>query len=539
MRSKKGEMGMKTKFMAAVAMVAVVAASGAARAEDASGVKALRAQAAELKKQNAALEQRLSKLEGQQQAAPASGDFMAQITKGPIAVIEDDGPICWKGICINGAVDGGLGYATHGQPLNGKYYNGNQMITGRANRPYFGFSPNNLGQTQLGIKGAVEILPGISGVFTANTLFNPHSGQLQNAPGSLVDNNGLPAAATSLSADGSRGGQAFNDQLNVGLSSKEFGTLTFGRHRNLSTDLLVAYDATGASSAFSFNGYSGAYMAGLAFTGDARWDNSLKYKLVYGPVRFGAMYKFIDGNSGTNLAGGSLKRQNDAAQFSLGASFAGLDIDGVLGFYNQATTGASLDAAQLNGVRRFNGATDGVVYNNAGTLSGIAADATGGAIGAKYTWNQFKLYAGWSHIILHNPKDPVGIGAQNDQGGYVYSSINNQFFPRARVLDSEWVGVRYAYNPKTDIVVQYVHANSNSFYAAAPGGAAACSAPKTTRSTQCSGSIDQVGAFIDYRFTKRFDVYGGVSWSTVGGGLAARSNYSTNWAPTVGARFAF
>jgi len=530
---------MKNQFMAAVAVAAIVTASGVARAEDTS-VKALKAQAAELKKQNAALEKRLSKLEGQQQAAssgqPSGTDFVSLVTKGPLEVVTDEGPICWKGICINGAVDGGLSYATHGLPINGNYYNGNEMITSKANRPYFGFNPNGVGNSQVGIKGSVEILPGLSGVFTANTYFNPQSGQLQNAPGSLVDNQGLSTGAQSLSSDGSRGGQAFNDQLNVGVSHKEFGTLTFGRHKTLQNDLVGAYDVSGAP-AFSLVAYSGTVAAGAAYTGDSRWDNSLKYKITYGPVRFGAMYKFIDGNSGTDGNGNLLKRHNDAAQFSLGASYAGFDIDGVLGYHNQATTGSILTAAQLSGVRQFNGTTFTTAGINSGTLSGTAADATSGALGVKYTWNQWKFGAGWSHIILHNPKDPVGVGSQNDQGGYVYSSINNAAYPHAKLIDTTWFGVKYAYDPKTDIIATYQHVEQNSY--GTDANKRTCNQAKATRSNTCSGSEDQVGVYVDYHFTKRFEVYGGAAWSTVAGGMGAGYLYSTNWAPTVGARFQF
>ncbi|MCW2274259.1 putative porin [Rhodoblastus acidophilus] len=561
---------MKNHLMAAAAVLALMSASSVAYAGDQADVKALKAQAAELKKQNAALEQRLNKLETQQ-AADASAsptDFLAQVTKGPLPVVLDDGPICWKGICINGAIDGGLAWAQHGAPLNAKYYNGNGMLTSQANRPYFGFNPNGLGSSQIGIKGSVEILPGWSGVFTANTYFNPQSGQLQNAPGSLVDNQGLPVAARSLSADGSRGGQAFNDQLFVGVSSKDFGTLTFGRHRTFATDLVVAYDATGGASAYSLLGYSGSYVSGLGYTGDGRWDNSLKYKVSYGPARFGAMYKFIDGNGGSNwgnttcLIGSTgcpvgtvngttvprvfYARHNDAAQFDLGASYGGFDIDGVIGYYHQATTGAALSSLQLSGTSTFTPPLPGAALttvgnNNSGTLSGTAQDATGGAIGAKYTWNQWKFYAGWAHLISHNPADPVGIGSQNDQGGYVYSSVNNRAFPRARLLDTEWFGVRYAWDPKTDIVAQYVHVGQNNYYTNTPAGAVAanCGGTNAVRASSCSGYINQFGAYVDYHFTKRFDVYGGVSYSNFAGGLAAGYFYNTNWTPSVGARFVF
>jgi len=36
-------------------------------------------------------------------------------------------------------------------------------------------------------------------------------------------------------------------------------------------------------------------MAGGGDTEDTRWDDALKYRLTYGPVHFGAMYKFADG----------------------------------------------------------------------------------------------------------------------------------------------------------------------------------------------------------------------------------------------------
>ncbi|MCW2274261.1 porin [Rhodoblastus acidophilus] len=540
---------MKTKWMAAVAAAAVLTASGVARAEDGS-VTALRAQATELKKQNAALEKRLSKLETQQ-AADASAsptDFLAQVTKGPLPVVLDDGPICWKGICINGAIDGGLSYASHGAPLNSKYYNGNEMITKAGNRPYFGFNPNGLGNSQVGVKGSVELIPDWAGVFTLNTYFNPQSGQLQNAPGSLVDNSGVPLISQSQNGDGSRGGQAFNDQANFGVSSKTFGTLTFGRHRTLNNDLFGAYDPTGGAPAFSFIGYSGSFGAGLGFTGDSRWDNSLKYKVTYGPVRFGAMYKFVDGNSGSNAGNANtptvfFKRQNDAAQFDVGFSYAGFDVDGVIGYFNQAINSGALNTTQLRGVDTLTlpGSSTNVAINtvnnsNAGTLSGTAADTTGGSIGAKYTWNQWKFYGGWSHMIFHNPKNPVGIGSQNDQGGYVLSSVNNNAYPNARLLDVEWFGVKYAWDPKTDIIAVYEHANQNSYGSAATQRA--CNTNNRSSGT-CAGTMNQASLSAVYHFTKRFDVYGGVSWSTWNGGFSNGSQYSVNWAPTVGARFTF
>ena len=223
---------MKTKLMAAVAAIAVMTATGAARAQtaDSTEIKTLKAQSDALKKQNQALEQRLNKLEQQQQQAaakPAPSSFMAAdlpfLKGGPAqcAPLTLDGPLTFCGITIFGTLDAGLGWASYGLPSNGKLYLGDNLINKNATHSYFGVSPSNLSQTTVGIKGATELLPGLTGLFYASTGINPQSGQLANAPGSLVDQNGLNRNAYSNNGDGSRGGQAFNDQLYVGLAKPD------------------------------------------------------------------------------------------------------------------------------------------------------------------------------------------------------------------------------------------------------------------------------------------------------------------------------
>jgi hypothetical protein len=75
------------------------------------------------------------------------------------------------------------------------------------------------------------------------------------------------------------------------------GTLTFGRQRSLGTDAMLAYDPAIGAYSFSFIGYNGL-MAGGGDTQDTRWDYSLKYRITYGPVHLGAMYKFASGQGG-------------------------------------------------------------------------------------------------------------------------------------------------------------------------------------------------------------------------------------------------
>ncbi|WP_374544757.1 porin [Rhodoblastus sp.] len=569
---------MKNMLMAAAATLAIATAPNFAHAQTAEDIAALKAEAAALQKQNKELEQRLKRLEHvqavQPQAsagAPASSFMAADLPflKGPAQCAPPtlDGPLTFCGITIFGTIDAGVGWVSHGLPENGKNYEGESLINKFTNHPYWGVAQNNLQQSTLGIKGEQELLPGLSGVFMASTGINPQSGQLANMPGTLVDNQGLNRSAYSFSGDGGRGGQAFNDQLFVGLNSKTYGQLTFGRHRPFSVDLVNAYDPTGGAYAFSPIAFNGQFVQGLGATESARWDDSFKYKVTYGPVHFGAMYKFADGNGGCNYIGTLVSPakttqtcytpHNDAYQFNLGGVYGALEVDAVGGVYHQAVVIAGgnspLSASQLtSSVFTSNtGITVNSTGNNLNTLQALISDNAGFAIAAKYTWNQFKFFAGYAYDELQNPSNNVGIGAMNDQGGYILSSVNNDFYPHPKVLQTFWTGLRYAYNDKTDIVGAYYHVNQNQFGTDAQNLTCSTAFSQNTKAAQCAGTLDSGSAYVDYHFTKRFDVYGGMQVSAVNGGLAGGTvstsgkltamgfNYYTNFAPVVGARFVF
>src|SRR3984957_1270118 len=206
-------------------------------------------------------------------------------------------PLTWHGITIYGAYDVGVGWVSHGLPENGYNYEGESLVNRNAAGSRFVLAPNNLSQTGLGIKGRVEFMQDWFAVFNASTGINPQSGQLANMAATNTTNNGLPRAAYSITGDGARAGQAFNDELYAGASSTYYGTLTFGRQRALGTDAMLAYDPANGAYAFSYIGYNGT-MAGGGDTEDTRWDQAIKYRLAYGPVHFGLMYKFADGSGG-------------------------------------------------------------------------------------------------------------------------------------------------------------------------------------------------------------------------------------------------
>ena len=161
-----------------------------------------------------------------------------------------DCSLTWHGITVYGAYDIGLGYVTHGLPVNGYNYEGESLVNRNGYQSRFLVAPNNLQQTGLGVRGKVEFLPGWSVVFNASTGINPNSGLLANASATQTANNGLPRASYSFAIDGARAGQPFNDEYYGGVSSKLFGTLTFGRQRSLGTDAMLLYDPAGGAIPF-------------------------------------------------------------------------------------------------------------------------------------------------------------------------------------------------------------------------------------------------------------------------------------------------
>ena len=467
-----------------------------------------------------------------------------------------DHPLTWHGITIYGAYDVGVGWVSHGLPENGFNYEGESLVNRNGNQSRFLIAPNNLSQTSIGIRGKEEILPGWFGVFNASTGINPQSGQLASAPATNASNNGLPRRSYSIGIDGARAGQAFNDELYAGISSTKFGTLTFGRQRALGTDAMLIYDPAGGAYSFSFIGYNGL-MAGGGDTEDSRWDSALKYRLAYGPVHFGAMYKFDDGQGGCYSASATWmaatctpeQPHNSAYGFDLGGVYGHFSADVVFQRVNQAISvlnpllgPGSLSApyqSTLNSINTnpINGAN---LISTNNTVYGIVTDNTAVMVAAKYTMNPFKFFGGYEHILQQNPSSPLGVGA-TAQGGYLLSGVEDNNLDSNKIVQVFWTGVKYAYNSKTDVTLSYYREIQNDFRRPST-----CSPAAGFRSS-CAGSLDEASLYGDYHFTLHFDVFAGVAYSIVSGGLniaiphgpGVPFLFNNNVAPTVGVRYAF
>jgi predicted porin len=489
------------------------------------------------------------------EAAPADPPTPAAACASFKEFVATDCPLTWNGITLYGAYDVGVGWVSHGLPENGYNYEGETLINRNGNRSQFLLAPNNLQQTGLGIKGKLEFLDGWYAVFNASTGINPQSGQLANFGATNTANNGLPRGSYSEAIDGARAGQPFNDEFYGGGSSTHFGTLTFGRQRSLGTDAMLAYDPAGGAYSFSYIGYNGT-MAGGGDTEDSRWDEAIKYRITYGPFNFGAMYKFVDGSGGCFSAAATWtaatctpeQAHNSAYGFDLGGAYEKFSADVVFQHYNQAISvlnpllGPESRAAPyqstLNSINT-NPITGANVIGTANTVYGIVTDNTAVLLAAKYSWEPFKFFVGYEHIQQFNPANPLGIGA-SAQGGYLLSGVEDNNLDSPKIVQIAWTGVKYAYDRQTDITLSAYHQWQNDFRVPP-----AC--PPASFRASCSGFLNEFSLYADHHFTKRVDIYAGIAYSSVSGGLAIAIphgpgvpyNYNSNVAPTVGARLTF
>jgi len=467
-----------------------------------------------------------------------------------------DCALTWHGITLYGAYDVGGGWVSHGLPENGYNYEGASLVNRNGYQHRFLIAPNNLQQTGLGIRGKEEFLPGWSVVFNASTGINPQSGLLADASKTQIINNGLPRASYSYTIDGARAGQPFNDEIYGGISSTHFGTLTFGRQRALGTDAMLNYDPGGGGYAFSYIGYNGT-MAGGGDTEDSRWDSALKYRLTYGPVHFGAMYKFADGSGGCFSASATWtaanctpeSAHNNAYGFDLGGEHGKLSADLLFQHYNQAISVLNPLLGPQSPTQPYQSTTNSIntnpitgvnLINPANTLYGIVTD-NNGVIGAvKYSWNPFKFYAGYEYVWQNNPTNPLGVGA-SDQGGYILSGVEDNNLDSEKLLQIWWTGVKYTYRSKTDFTFAWYQQRQNDFRVPKE-----CDAVAGFRAS-CAGTLNEVSGYADHHFTKRFDAFAGIAYSYVSGGLAIAIphgpgvpyHYNNNLAPTIGGRFTF
>jgi predicted porin len=159
---------------------------------------------------------------------------------------------------------------------------------------------------------------------------------------------------------------------------------------------------------------------------------------------------------------------------------------------------------------------------------------------AKYSSEEFKVFAGYEYIWQNNPTNPLGVGA-SDQGGYIMSGVEDNNLDSEKRVNIWWTGAKYTYRKKTDVTFAWYQQRQNDFRIPPT-----CSAAAGFRAS-CAGTLNEGSLYLDHHFTKRFDSFAGIAYSYVSGSLAIAIphgpgvpyNSDNNFAPTVGSRFAF
>jgi predicted porin len=539
---------MKKTFISAAAVLAFAATAHAEELTD------LQSQAQQIRKQireeNQALTKRLADIEKRQKALEASSaapsinpvDAMAADLPYKAAVkakpIEND-DICWHGVCVYGNFDMGLSYIQHGAPLNALGNPAlNYLISKNSNGAYFGAGPSQLSSSYIGLRGKQEIGDNLYAVFNLQTIFNPASGMTANGIGAVAQNNGLTAniLAQNSFQDSSKAGQMFNQAAYFGISSPIYGTFTMGRQSSLSSDLVTNYDSLSGSNAWSLLTFQGANGGG-GDTEDRVFDNSFEYRVNIGPVRLAAEAQLRNGgNSSTG----------NAFEGDIGFDYMGFSLDFLGGKINDAVSAAPLSPAQITA------SINTAVAQGNGIIAGTVSDNTVFQVGAKYAIGPWKFYGGYENVRFTNPDNPLAPGAFVT-GGFILgggTAINNTNFTDAKVLQTAWIGAKYAITPALDIAGAYYHEWQNSF-APATSANFGCT---DVRSSQCSGTLDAVSLVVDWRFARHMDMYAGVMWSQVQNGLAngflqanttptggtlGTNNKASSYDPGIGLRYQF
>src|SRR3982074_2380454 len=451
--------------------------------------------------------------------------------------IATDCQLTWKGITVYGTIDAGFGWQSHGAPWDPRSAGGaSYLIQKQNNSALRGPAPNALTNSFIGIKGTEPIGGNVSVVFALDAVFDPYSLRFSDGPGSIAANAGIPQNFATAYSDSSRAGQWFNGQGYVGVSSPTYGTLTVFRQNSLTLDAVFDYDPFGASYGFSPIGFQGITCGG-GDTESCRTTTSLKYRVNVGHFRAAALWQF-GGYAQNNASNGAYQFQagGDISTWGKGV----LSVDAIYSYVRD-----SVAAALAPGSNDANGVPIPPFLPQ--TLTATISDNEAVMLVAKYTNGPLKLYAGYEHIRYMAPSDPqtaftdiagsflcLGCDAFNN------TNINNTAFGvnglGNKTFQVMWVGAKYAVIENLDVIGAYYYYIQNSFFGPPAGGPAPCSG---SEHPQCAGTFDGISAAVDWRFAPKWDLFSGIMFTQVNGGLAVGFLQRNNIAPTVGLRFRF
>jgi hypothetical protein len=487
-------------------------------------------------------------------------------------------PLSWYGVTFYGTVDMGGTYQTHGTPLDPNHNVGASYLLGNASTNAvgraagFGFAPNALSQSVVGVRTNEPIAPGWNFISVNELAFDPYSGLLANAPQAMFNSIHVPENQQLVPYDSSRWGWLAGQNF-IGVSSPVYGTLSFGRVNTPLLDAVLAYDPMGGSYAFSLIGNAGA-TCGAGDTEECRWTTGIKYRVNVGDLRFVVAGQPVGGaQTGYN----TYNPNNGAVEGGLGGDIrhlgpGTLSADVLAGWVRDAVNWTTLFPGQT-----FFGTSGTPTSFPAGGLKATISNNTSVMAVVKYSFGSWAntppplvakgsvpsgpsgipltLYAGYEWIQFANPSDPQTTSFRDDgfqfnftnTAGSVLSAngttIANNAFNAAcgsgtgcndRILQVMWTGAKYGITGDLDVIGAYYHYIQNTFV-----NGVNCSNSVAAANSRCQGWYDVYSLVLDWRFLPKWDAYIGTMYSAAFGGFANGDISRNNLATTAGVRFRF
>ncbi|MDE2258833.1 MAG: porin [Betaproteobacteria bacterium] len=409
-------------------------------------------------------------------------------------------------VSLYGIIDMGIANLTSGASSNPSMPAGvptQLYVTNNGGKAVTTIAPNGMSQSVLGFKGSEDVSGDLKVGFILEAGINANSGTITDGISGLTQGN----FKTSTGGDSSRAGQLFNQRSLLYVSSKDMGTISFGRQYSTSLDQIVKYDPMGGSYAFSLVGFYGSYGGG-GWTEDARLDNSIKYEGKFGAVRVGAMYQF-GGIAGSNSA-------NSAGQFALGTDVGNFSTDAFVSF-------------KKDGLGTFPSTTG--APNN---MLGVVSDNKAEGLNAKYKFSRLTLSGGAEHIVYSAPSDPtMAFSGALPIGAYQvgqYGAPNTSAYAAVnKTVNLVFFGGKYEVTSNLDLIASAYNARNSNYTGSAGGGCASGGISGASfNAGRCAGFLQSYGLVLDYHLSKRTDIYAGISDQNSTGGVTTFYNIGAN-----------
>ncbi len=259
----------------------------------------------------------------------------------------------------------------------------------------------------------------------------------------------------------------------------------------------------------------------------------MKYVVTYGPLHASGM--FTSGGQDTPMVGTGYAG-------NLGFVWGGFSIDGYYTRENGAVNLSYIPNPIYGGsITCVAGALPTSSEYCPNALLGTVTDNSAWDVMAKYTWEfgggykdrgpfaTLTFYGGYQYVDLSNPSAPQSsYDGFTTVGGYRYLTSGTLAYGAGRILQTAWGGARYETGPWS-VAGAYYNWNQNSyldksFHSCAYNNAhppVATNGAGNQIASNCSGDYNQGSFLLDYVFNKYFDIYAGVSYTEISGGLSS------------------